>query len=293
MRSMPGCKIFEVILHLGAHRTGSTRLQAILDANRDILAEEGIVALTPPRPGNRISPTIRDVVGALPGLRQSSFKRSRKLRKARAMFLDLAAQGLRDTATRRVIVSEENLLGLAFESTGEGLYVSAYSRLSAFRQLLGRSPSKIHLTFRSYDTFLVSAYAMRAVYGEQIPPFEEIREEILAARRGWPDLVDEVARAFPGTPLKLTRIETDPVETRVQHLVGSDLFSSFRLDGEERPNVAPTVEAMAEAAEVSGRAALDDLVARHADGTRFDPLTDEGRIRLAQRYAEDAAALGL
>ncbi len=291
--TMLGRYIPEVILHLGAHRTGSTRLQIILDANRDILAEADIVVLTPPRLGKRISPTIRDVVIALPGKREFLLKRLRKLRQARALFFDLVAQGLRDTAGRRVIISEENLLGPPFESTGEGLYVSAYSRLSAFRQLLGRSPSEIHLTFRSYDTFLVSVYAMRAVYGKQIPPYEEIQDKLLAARRGWTDLVDDVARAFPGTPLKLTRIETDSVESRVQHLVGPVLFASFRLDGEERPNVAPTVEAMAEIAQVSGPAALDDLVARHADRTLFDPLTDEGRIRLMQRYAEDTVMLGL
>lgn len=56
----------EFILHLGAQRTGSTRLQTVLDTNRDLLTRNGIVALTPPRPGKRISPTVRDVVRILP-----------------------------------------------------------------------------------------------------------------------------------------------------------------------------------------------------------------------------------
>ena len=283
----------EIVLHLGAHRTGSTRLQIILDANSDILAEAGIAALTPPRPGKRISLTIRDAIDALPGAQVNFVKRFRKLQSARALFHGLIADGKPDTAVPKLIVSEENLLGPVFEATGEGLYSSAFPRLAAFHQMLGRSPSEIHLTLRSYDTFLVSVYAMRAVYGGKIPLFDDIRNELLAVRRGWPDLVADVTRAFPGTPIKLTRVEHDPVKSRVRDLVGFSLFEKFRLGGEERPNMAPTVEAMRASAGIKGHAALDDLIARCADGARFDPLTGEESARLVRRYANDLAVAGL
>ena len=68
------------------------------------------------------------------------------------------------------------------------------------------------------------------------------------------------------------------MEDRVRGLVGPELLKRFRLDGDERPTAAPTVEAIAAAAGSGGRASPDELVARHADGARFDPLSECERI---------------
>ena len=281
----------EIVLHLGAHRTGSTRLQYVLDANRDALATNATVALTPPRPGKRVSPTIRDVLALVPTGRYWPVRHYLRLRKARAMFRDLVADRPPGTPPRRIILSDENMLGPGFRTDGVGLYPCAYPRLAALRRLLGRPPSAVHLTLRAYDAFLVSVYAMAAVYRRDAPPFDDIRETLLAVHRGWPDVVDDVARAFPGTAVKLTRVERDPMENRVRDLVGPELPERFRFDGEERPNAAPTVEAMAAAAGSGGRTSPDDLVARYAHGARFDPLTEEERSRLARRYVTDLESL--
>ena len=281
----------EIVLHLGAHRTGSTRLQSILDANRDALATNATVALTPPRRGKRVSPTIRDVLALVPTRRSWPVRRYLKLRKARAMFRDLVADGPPGPPPRRIVVSDETMLGPCFRTDGFGLYPCAYPSLVALRRLLGRPPSAVHLTLRAYDTFLVSVYAMAAVYRRDVPPFDDLRERFLAVHRGWPAVVDDVARAFPRTAVKLTRVERDTMEDRVRGLVGPEVLERFRLDGDQRPNAAPTVEAIAAAAGPRGRTSPDDLVARHADGARFDPLTEEERARLAERYATDLESL--
>ncbi len=283
----------DIVLHLGAQRTGTTRLQSILDANRGALATDATVALTPPRPGKRASATIRDVLALLPAGPSRPVRRHLKLRRARAMLRGLVADGATGPPPRRIVLSDETMLGPCFRADGFGLYPFAHPSLVALGGLLGRPPSAVHLTLRAYDTFLVSVYAMSAVYRRDVPPFDDLRETFLAVRRGWPDVVDDVARAFPGTAVKLTRVERDPMEARLRDLVGPDLPKVFRLDGDERPNAAPTVEAMAAAAGSGGRASPDDLVARYADGARFDPLTAEERSRLALRYSEDVAALGL
>ena len=283
----------EIILHLGAHRTGSTRLQYVLDANRDALAAHATVALTPPRRGKRVSPTIRDVVALVPTRRSRPLRRYLKRHLARAILRRLLADRPPGPPPRRIILSDENMLGPGFRTDGLGLYPSAYPRLAALRRFLGRPPSAVHLTLRAYESFLVSAYAMSAVYRRAVPPFDDIREPLLAVRRGWPQVVDDVARAFPGTALKLTRVERDPMEDRVGDLAGPELLKRLRFDGDERLNAAPTVEAMAAAAGSISRepASLDDLVARHAHGARFDPLTAEERSRLAERYVTDLESL--
>ena len=186
----------EIILHLGAHRTGSTRLQYILDANRDALAAHATVALTPPRQGKRVSPTIRDVLALTPTGRYRPVRHYLKRRRARAMLRHLVAARPPDPPPRRIILSDETMLGPYFRIDGFGLYPSAYPRLAALRRLLGRPPSAVHLTLRAYDTFLVSVYAMAAVYLRAVPPFDDIREPLLAVRRGWPQVIDDGPARF-------------------------------------------------------------------------------------------------
>ena len=282
----------DFVLHLGAHRTGSTRLQSILDANREVLARNGIVALTPPRPGKRISPTVRDVVRMLPRKPKHLPRYILKRAGARALFSMLIADSVPSHGLRRLIVSEENLMYPAFLPDGFGLYPSIYWCLKSLRDLAGLGPSEIHLTIRAYDTFLVSLYAMSSIYSTRaVRPFDNIRTNYLAVHRGWPEVVGDVARAFPGTLLKITRVEHRSMEERVQDLVGSPGFDELRFEGEERINAAPTLEAMAAAAEHRDRNSRDALVARHSDGTRFDPLTERERNGLFRRYEDDLSAL--
>ena len=292
-----------LVLHLGAPRTGTTRLQTILDMNRDVLAKNGVVALTPPRLGKRISPTIRNAMGLLSTKRNRPIKSFFRIRKARKIFSGLVAESCPDNSPHKIIVSDEGILGPTLLPTGFGLYPAAYQSLVAVRKMLRRPPSELHLTLRSYDTFLVSVYTMDVLYRRgKVPPFDEIKETLLAVHRGWPDVIADVNRAFPGTPLKLTKVEQDSMESRVSDLVGRELFATFRLDGDERVHVAPTVEAMAAANRLKGatgtrprsqegHAIADDLIARYANGTRFDPLTEAERSRLAERYAKDMTNL--
>lgn len=282
----------EFVLHLRAHRTGSTRLQSILDTNRDVLARNGIVALTPPRPGKRISPTVRDVVRALPRRPKHLPRYILRRSGARDLFSKLVADSAPSHGLRRLIVSEENLIHPSFLPDGFGLYPSTYRRLVLFRNLVGIDPCEIHLTIRAYDTFLVSLYAMLSVYSARgVRPFDNIRTKFLAVRRGWPEVIGDVARAFPGTVVKVARVEQGSVEKRVQDLVGSPGLDELRFEGDERINAAPTLEAMAAIAELRGRTSRDALVARYSDGTPFDPLTEDERERLVHRYQDDLSAL--
>ena len=50
---------------------------------------------------------------------------------------------------RRIILSDETMLGPHFRIDGFGLYPYAYPRLAALRRLLGRPPSAVHLTLRA------------------------------------------------------------------------------------------------------------------------------------------------
>ncbi len=292
-----GFSVPEIVLHLGAHRTATTRLQHILDTNFGVLANANIIALTPPRNGKRNTPTIRLVLNALPTKNKIRFQTLKQIRKARAILCFLIeghSSGL-TVPPRKIIVSDENLLGESFDyRTGAGIYPFAYFRFLYFRRVLRRLPSEIHLTIRPYDSFVVSDYAMRCVYGNNsFPEFDDVRISLLSFTRGWPAVVDDITRVFPNVPIKLTRMEQHPIEDRLAQLVGSSVFSGFRLDGKERLNHRPTIEAMTEARKLRISGSLydayvkDSVLEHHANGTRFDPLKSEERIYLRKRYSKD------
>ena len=92
-----------IVVHLGAHRTATTLFQKTLADNRQRLSERGICFLGPEQIRNG------DFKGLMIHRSQVTLWRSRKAQ--------TAAQKLRSTldserrAGRRVILSEENILG--------------------------------------------------------------------------------------------------------------------------------------------------------------------------------------
>jgi hypothetical protein len=285
----------ETILHLGAHRTASTRIQADLDDNAALLAEAGILVLTPPRPGKREGATVRDVVrGVEAAMRiRNPISRHLQIGRLRSALEGQITRGAKPgVPLNRLIVSDEMLLGPAFARDGRGLYRGAAKRLAAFKRALQREVSEVHLTIRSYDTFLVSVYAMRAVYAGPLPAFRTLAPVLLRFERGWPELVADVARTYPTARMFVTIFEQQSIESRIADLVGDQIVAQFAPTGNAQPNVSPTLEAIeAAVASDSGCPDPDALIFRHAGGTRFDPLDATEKALLRDRYARDLDTL--
>lgn len=276
-----------IILHLGAHRTASTRLQADLDDNRDLLLSRGILALTPPRPGKRGDERLRNLIrAAAPALAQGWPRRTLARHRLRGELAALLAGAAGALTPTRLILSDEMLLDVAFAPDGTGLYPRAEPRLAAFRSLLPAPPAEVHLTIRDYASFIVSAYAMRAVYAGPLPPFADLAPRLTDPAAGWPELVAGLRRLFPEARLVISTLEGRPITARLADLAGAVL--PFRHQGAEQPNVAPSLQAIQAACALPGRAPDPDaLVAAHAGGDRFDPLSRARREALTARYDRD------
>jgi hypothetical protein len=281
--------VSDIVLHLGAHRTGSTMLQTILDANAALLAEAGVRVLTPPRPGKRDGITVRDTVKAV---RRSTWLPLAGLRDRVARRAGAGLRALIGGTAERLVISDEMLLGRAYGRDGTGLYPQVAGVLAAFRLALDAPVAEVHLTVRAYDSFLVSVYAMRALYAGRQPAFDTLRPRLLALDRGWPLVVDDIAAAFPEARLHLGTVEHTPLARRLVGLVGAEAAASLRYDPGARSNVAPSLAAI-EAARTRRlrHAEADALVARLAGGPAFDPLTAAEKASLRARYTADLAAM--
>ena len=202
----------EVILHIGAHRTGTTTLQAALDDASTELANLGIVALTPPRAEKRGQVSIRKLANLAGRARRPLGRALIWYHRYQAKTLIeniLQAQSTDLSKIRRLVISEEKILGSVFRKNGHSIYPSARSQLSAFKSLLPYQVDEVHLTIRSYERFLTSAYAMRSVFGSDIKPYETIRQNLEAVAHTWTDLVGTIRLAFPRARLVVSVFERE------------------------------------------------------------------------------------
>jgi hypothetical protein len=182
----------DLILHLGAHRTGSTAFQQMLTAGRAALEQAGARALVPV--------DLRQIAGFATigrGAGGASVKR------------DLDA---RSTGADRLLISDENLIGdMGWNIRAGTFYRRASEKLAAVRDVFGNPPKRIGLGIRAYADYWVSAHAYELSYRAQAQiRFADCRAGLVAARRGWRDLVDDVRTVFPDAEILVW-----PVEARV------------------------------------------------------------------------------
>jgi len=151
----------DVILHIGAHRTGTTAFQAYLQANRARLAAEGTAIWLPA--------DIR--AGPLAGLMKRPGGRARALADLRlARRLNRALARLRDGGASRLILSEENLLGTMASCLSVGMpYGDAWGRMRRLDRLFGGRIRRVGLGLRAPAPWWASVLAFRLGRGGPVP----------------------------------------------------------------------------------------------------------------------------
>lgn len=281
----------ELVLHLGAHRTGTTTLQAGLDNTLRTYSQSNVLALTPPRAGKRGSLSIRKVVNLAGRLRRPLHRMLKYYAKsqARQIFETLLPDS---NFSGRLILSDEKMLGGIFSRKGVSIYPNAESHLTSLSTLLPCRVTEIHLTIRSYDTFIVSAHAMRYVYGRNIPPFKEIEEKLVSLDRSWCDLVHTLRTVFPTARIVLSEFEKDSMEKRLASLLGSE-FVDVELTSyiPSLLNPSPTLEAIQYVATHGKPGDPDALLEQFSGGTKYSPLDSVTSDRLHELYETDISTL--
>lgn len=288
-----------LVLHLGAHRTGTTSIQHALDQNSDSLSQEGTICLTPPGIGERNENTVRQITDALPtlGTKFGYLLHWALAARQKNLLEQLMIDRSQGKPFSSVIVSEENFLGNAFAlvSKSDLFYPNLANRLRGLKCIFGSRISRIHICIRSYETFLPSYYAMRAMFGER-RDFESIKARWMKLEGGWPSVIERIAEHLPNAQLRVTTFESATPEETFWEILGSRRLRGRLSWSAEVRNEAPTCEAIQAAMRLKKTTNFDpDEIAyqyhiyRH--GERFDPLSRDEKLLLSDRYASDLEAL--
>lgn len=160
------------ILHIGAHRTGTSSLQKFLRDNTDVLESSGINILCPPE--------------------------SRAMNTLDVISLRLARESKR--VSSKIVISEENLLGtMGHNALTKSLYPNAKPNLEKLAVI--HQPDVVMLSIRELGEYWTSSILF-SLSRKEIPfPSRQELASISDMSRTWIDVVEDIQSVFSNSRL--------------------------------------------------------------------------------------------
>jgi hypothetical protein len=182
-------------IHLGAHKTATTHFQDLLERNVCSLGSSGTLLV--PRVPFRASKLLNQVI--------DSKLSNDLLDELTAKFSP--APPAQTTTFRRILISEENILGSSKELLECPIYSRAEKRLEAWADLLKGQEVKLYFAVRNFGQILPSAYSQATRQGFALQPFNYYLDRCLSSPPSWLELVGRIRSAFPHSTLKIWTFE--------------------------------------------------------------------------------------
>lgn len=276
-----------VHIHLGAHKTASTHIQATFKKNAAALAAAGVTIVRPKDVRTAVG-TVRERMG------HPLFKRlgGRARRQAIHRLTGLGAPAA------HLVAADENTLGLCADIIATGtLYPDAGIRSALWQGMAARRDATVYLAVRAYPSFFAAVHAQAGRNARYEPLLASQAAALAALPRRWPDVVADIAAALPEANLILWAYE-DYAHLRpeiLRRMTGLTDLSPVAV----RPMRTPTAAAMRALAEAGqhGPVSQDlraEIIARHPHekgASAYSPWTPEQRTQMRAAYAEDLIIL--
>lgn len=269
----------DVILHLGAHRTGSTSFQDALRRNGERLGAAGIGFWGPRRTRSGL------LAGALPQPGLDPVRAARRARgRMRLQLAQTAASGVQS-----LLISDENMIGTVRANIrARSLYPDIGERMARYAQVFDGRVTRIVLNIRALDLWWSSAIAYGVSRGVSLPGHQALNT-IAQSRRSWRDVITDLACAVPDVDLRILPFE------RFAGRAGAIMTAGAGCDvtlpaSDVWLNRAPDAAALR--ALLAERGTDATLVCGDQSQTgRWPPFTPDQSATLRAAYADDLAWL--
>jgi len=270
----------EVILHLGAHRTGTSSLQAWMMQNEGALERAGIAVWGPERTRAGLFAGLvkrPDLIGPADVL---AAHRS-------AMRIRMEIDALADRGIGRLVISEENLLGaMPVCHAHDMIYPDARGRLLRVAEALGPHLSGVALSVRRYDMWWASVLSVMLRRGAARP--EPARLARLAEDpQGWRRVI-AIAQETLGVPVTVWPFEAlvGRHDAQLRALAPGAALPAGLYEAGRVQNAGPSGALLARMRHAAGTAAEGDIFDLGEDG-HFMPFAPAQRGAMTARYLED------
>ena len=270
----------DVTLHFGAHRTATTTFQRMMGQSGPALRARGLAYWGPKRTRSAL---FDGLLGPAAGILPWTSRRGNRAAGRVALALDkLQADGV-----RRLLVSEENMVGTLRQTLSVAkLYPDTFGRASRLAGAFGGRCTRIGLSIRSYDDWWASAIAFSVAKAGPAPS-EALNRALVSQPRRWRHVIGELADAFPDAEVCIWTHEAKAArpEQVARTLLGEAL--PLLKGTRDWHNAAPTPAAL--------RGHLRDLGESDSGvidcAGRFMPFAAAEQRILQAQYAEDIAWL--
>lgn len=215
----------KTVLHLGAHRTGTTSFQSYMRRHAPDLAARGIGFWGPWRTRTGlfegITPGTGHVQGADACLRQRLQRRS-------------------EAGMHSLLISDENFMGSVRDALKKRvLYPRLDLRLERYAEAFDGQVDRLVLSVRALDDWWLSANAFAAARGA--PGLSRgAALQIALGGRSWQDVITDVAKAFPDAALEIVTFDAFANDPAGLCSVSTGLEAP-RDAAPERLNAAPAI----------------------------------------------------
>lgn len=267
-----GRAIMDVILHLGAHRSGTTSFQRYLrDSHADLSARK--TGFWGPKRVRR---------SVLPGLFPGAGATHRRglVRRAEGRVQMQLAQA-REAGLGQLLVSDENMIGSARQCLrARSLYPAIGERMARIGSAFGGEIKRVVLSVRSPDLWWASAAAYTVGRGHPVPDAQTF-DAIAQNPRSWRDVVTDLACALPGAEIKIAPFEQFAGQADALFAVCTGQSAPTGTAGwlNRAPDLCGLRDTLAERGE-------DPALLPCATG-RWQPFNAAQAATLRERYADD------
>lgn len=189
----------DVILHIGAHLCATTSFQDYLHRNGARLAAAGCAVWGPRRTRHGLFSGLLPEGAAMP--------RTQAMRRAVGRIrLNLARCA--EAGARHLIVSDPEMMGTLRANLRMGtLYCGLGERLARLAQGFEGYPTRVVMNIRALDAYWAAALAQGITRGTGVPGAAMLAR-LAEGPRSWRDVIEEVACALPGAPVRVMPFET-------------------------------------------------------------------------------------
>jgi len=195
---MKGRLGMDVILHIGAHRTGTTTFQRYMRDQTDYLERHAIGFWGPHRTRKSVFPGLFRG-GGIGRVENTAFRAAGRVA--------LQMHGAEQRGARHLLVSDENMLGTARYNLRSGaLYPAAGERMARLCDAFRGRISRVVMSVRSQDHWWASAAAMTVGRGHPVPSAQRC-EMIANDTRSWRDVITDLACALPDAEIRVLPFE--------------------------------------------------------------------------------------
>ena len=190
----------KTILHIGAHRTGTTSFQSYMRQNAVTLREAGLAYWGPFRTRKGL------FAGILPGKLSAPLKETAERAHGR---IALQRQKAASAGVDVLFVSDENMMGSVRKClVNASLYPDVGLRIARYAAAFDGKVDQIVVTIRAQDLWWRSAAAYSVTRGMSLPSAAAL-SAMVDSTRGWRDVLTDVACAAPeGTQITVVPFES-------------------------------------------------------------------------------------